>query len=156
MKPGRPVIVSNGVPYLQMRSVGSHTTSGREKEGKRKEKGKDRVGIGVKWLWIIFPHLILKFQQTGQKSAVEKPLSNLQAELNKFISTMMEYGNVNYCKTRLLRQRGKLRQLYYHACFLRTNWLFSVFSVIHLFLLLRVSLLSLLLFFCFYYYYYYL
>ena len=28
------VVVSNGVPCLQMRSVGSHSTSGREKEGK--------------------------------------------------------------------------------------------------------------------------
>ena len=28
------VIASNGVPFLQMRSVGSHSTSGREKEGK--------------------------------------------------------------------------------------------------------------------------
>ena len=29
MKAVRPVIASNGVPYLQMRSVGSHSTSGR-------------------------------------------------------------------------------------------------------------------------------
>ena len=29
----RPVITSNEVPFLQMRSVGSHSTSGREKEG---------------------------------------------------------------------------------------------------------------------------
>ena len=29
----RPVIASNGVPFLQMRSVGSHSKSGREKEG---------------------------------------------------------------------------------------------------------------------------
>ena len=33
MKAVRPVIASNGVPYLQMRSVGSYNTSGREKEG---------------------------------------------------------------------------------------------------------------------------
>ena len=32
--PVRPVIASNGVPYFQMRSVGSHSMSGREKEGK--------------------------------------------------------------------------------------------------------------------------
>jgi hypothetical protein len=31
----RPVITSNGVPFLQMRSIGSHSTSGREKEGKK-------------------------------------------------------------------------------------------------------------------------
>ena len=35
----RPVIVSNEVPFLQMRSVGSHSTSGREKEGI-----KERIG----------------------------------------------------------------------------------------------------------------
>ena len=32
----RPFIASNGVPFLQMRSVGSHSTSGREREGKWK------------------------------------------------------------------------------------------------------------------------
>ena len=32
----RPVIASNGVPFLQMRAVGSHSTSGREKEGIKK------------------------------------------------------------------------------------------------------------------------
>ena len=31
----RPVIASNGVPYLQMRSVVSYSTSGREKEGNK-------------------------------------------------------------------------------------------------------------------------
>ena len=31
----RPVIASNGVPFLQIRSVGTHSTSGREKEGKK-------------------------------------------------------------------------------------------------------------------------
>ena len=30
MKADRPVIVTNGVPYLQIRSVESHSTSGRE------------------------------------------------------------------------------------------------------------------------------
>ena len=30
----RPVIASNGVPYLQMSSVGLHSSSGREKEGR--------------------------------------------------------------------------------------------------------------------------
>jgi hypothetical protein len=33
------VIASNGVPFLQMRSVGSHSTSGREKEGKEERTG---------------------------------------------------------------------------------------------------------------------
>jgi hypothetical protein len=34
MKIGRPVNASNGVPHLQMRSVGSHRTSRKEKEEK--------------------------------------------------------------------------------------------------------------------------
>ena len=37
-----PVIVSNEVPFLQMRSVGSHSTSGREKEGIKERIGSDR------------------------------------------------------------------------------------------------------------------
>ena len=43
MKVVRPFIASNGVPYIQMRSVGSHSTSGREKNGRtegRKERTK--------------------------------------------------------------------------------------------------------------------
>jgi hypothetical protein len=39
MKAVRTVFASNGVPYLQMRSVVSHNTSGREKEGKKKRAG---------------------------------------------------------------------------------------------------------------------
>ena len=38
MKVVRPVIASNGDLYFQIRSVGSYSTSGREKEGK-KENG---------------------------------------------------------------------------------------------------------------------
>ena len=34
MKVVRSDLTSNEVPYLQMRSAGSHSTSGREKEGK--------------------------------------------------------------------------------------------------------------------------
>ena len=34
MKAVQPFIASNGVPYLQMRLVGSHYTSGMGKEGK--------------------------------------------------------------------------------------------------------------------------
>ena len=33
------IIASNGVPFLQMRSVASHSTSGREKEGKKEGMG---------------------------------------------------------------------------------------------------------------------
>ena len=35
----RPVIASNEVPFFQMRSVGSHSTSGREKEGIKERMG---------------------------------------------------------------------------------------------------------------------
>ena len=35
----RPVIASNGVSYLQMRSVGSHRTSGRGKKGNKEKMG---------------------------------------------------------------------------------------------------------------------
>ena len=35
----RPVIISNGVLYLQMRSLGSHSTSAVEKEGKKERTG---------------------------------------------------------------------------------------------------------------------
>ena len=44
----RPVITSNGVPFLQMRSVGSHATSGREKEGNGERMRCILVGI----LWM--------------------------------------------------------------------------------------------------------
>ena len=35
VKPVRPVIASNGIPYLQLRSGGSHSRSGREKDEKK-------------------------------------------------------------------------------------------------------------------------
>jgi hypothetical protein len=41
MKVVRPVFASNGVPSIQMRSVGSHCTSGKEKGGKKKRAGED-------------------------------------------------------------------------------------------------------------------
>ena len=45
MKVVQPVITSNIVPFLQMRSVGSHSKSGREKEGKKERMGKDLTFI---------------------------------------------------------------------------------------------------------------
>ena len=39
MRAVRPVIGSNGIPYLQMWSVASDSTSGREKEGMRERLG---------------------------------------------------------------------------------------------------------------------
>ena len=42
MKAVRPAIASNGgVPYHQMTSVGSHSTSGMEKDGKKNRIGRD-------------------------------------------------------------------------------------------------------------------
>ena len=38
MKDVRPVIYSNGAPSVLIRSVGSHSTSGREKEGKKERR----------------------------------------------------------------------------------------------------------------------
>ena len=43
MKAMRIVFTSNWVPYLQMRSVGSHRTAGREKEGKTERTGLVRL-----------------------------------------------------------------------------------------------------------------
>ena len=39
MKAVRPVIASNGAPYLQMRSLVSYSTSWREREGKKERSG---------------------------------------------------------------------------------------------------------------------
>ena len=39
MKAGLPVMSSNGVPYFQMRSVGSHSMSERDKEGNKERMG---------------------------------------------------------------------------------------------------------------------
>ena len=39
----RPVIASNGAPFLQMRSVGSHSTPGREKEEHKERTGSRRI-----------------------------------------------------------------------------------------------------------------
>ena len=44
---GRPVIASNGIPFLQMRSVGSHSMSGREKEGNKERMGSSSVNIAI-------------------------------------------------------------------------------------------------------------
>ena len=54
----RSVIASNGVPYLQMRSLGSHSTSGKDEEGK---KGKDVPFEGLRCLRFL---VILIFKLT--------------------------------------------------------------------------------------------
>ena len=40
MKAVRPVFASNGIHFLQMRSVGSDSTSGMEKEGNKERTGR--------------------------------------------------------------------------------------------------------------------
>ena len=52
MKNVRPVIASNEVPYLQMRSVGSHSRSGRENKGKKEGKACDNGFLSSKLLKI--------------------------------------------------------------------------------------------------------
>ena len=49
MKAVQPVIVLNGVPYLQMMSVGSHRTSGREKERKKERKKEGFTNTCCPW-----------------------------------------------------------------------------------------------------------
>ena len=41
MKAMRQVIPSNGVPYLQIRSIESHIAPGKEKEERKKERKKE-------------------------------------------------------------------------------------------------------------------
>ena len=61
----RPVIASNGVPFLQIRSVGSHSTSGRGKEGKKEGMGSDRYSVGnyyivyTDWTFTSYMHVLL-------------------------------------------------------------------------------------------------
>ena len=44
----RPIITSNGVAFLKMKLVGSHSTSGREKEGKKERTGRSKQDFEVK------------------------------------------------------------------------------------------------------------
>ena len=48
MRAVRPVIASNGVSSLKMKSVGSHRTSKMEKEGRRKGRGMTSWCIVIK------------------------------------------------------------------------------------------------------------
>ena len=53
MKTERPVIASNGIPYLQMSSVGSYSTSEREKERKKERITSPECHLlpVEPWLW---------------------------------------------------------------------------------------------------------
>ena len=53
MKAVRPVTASNGIPYFQMRSVGSHKESGRKKEGKERKCGTARRRKGGRLVHIL-------------------------------------------------------------------------------------------------------
>ena len=55
----QPVIASNGVPFLQMRSVGSHSTSGWEMEGKKERTNSLPVLISL-FLFAYFLLVLLK------------------------------------------------------------------------------------------------
>ena len=68
----RPVIASNGVPYLQMRSEGTHSTSGSEKEGKR--KGRTMQSYTVHSIWLIAVHALptLNDYATSNKPYLKK------------------------------------------------------------------------------------
>ena len=57
----RPVIASNGVPFFQMRSVGSHSKSGKEKEG-NKEKSDSRQ-IKFYFVEIFVPYFYFNLQE---------------------------------------------------------------------------------------------
>ena len=64
MKAVRPFIALNGVPYLQMRSVGSQSTSGREKErigGSQSDRGWCHLHTSVKLFWSLSmaPQLVM-------------------------------------------------------------------------------------------------
>ena len=67
MKGVRRVIASNGVPYPQMRSIGSHSTSGREKHA-----NKERTGI----YFILFsPFLPYSFNHSDLFESMVRPMN---------------------------------------------------------------------------------
>jgi hypothetical protein len=61
----QPVIASNGVPFLQMKSVGSHSTSGREKEGKEGMHGGKAVIFLVRGLQVLREITLKEIIMTG-------------------------------------------------------------------------------------------
>ena len=54
MKALRPVIEINRVPYLQMTSVGSHSSSGR-----KREEIKERLGHLLEWKGIAYVYVFV-------------------------------------------------------------------------------------------------
>ena len=67
MKAVRPAIASNGISYIQLRSIGSHCTSGREKEGNQEKVGTLRFISSVRsGCWTCFVHLALHLSPQGK------------------------------------------------------------------------------------------
>ena len=82
MKAVRPVIASNKVPYLEMKSVGSHILPGMEKEGK---KGRTR------WVSKRVIHILFT-------SDFDTDFFTLSTTLDEIMLA------VNYSKIRILRR----------------------------------------------------
>ena len=58
MKTVRPVIASNGVLYLQMMSVGSHSTSVRDEEKRKKTNKESHPSNVILEILVILEHQI--------------------------------------------------------------------------------------------------
>ena len=70
----QPVIASNGVPFLQMRSVGSHSTSGREKEGIKDRTGGSKSKNSLKQIQVLlFLYLLFRLWILDTISALNCP-----------------------------------------------------------------------------------
>ena len=61
----RSVIASNGVPLLQMRSVGSHSTSKREKEGNKEWTGLGQSTTAHGSMAVVYENLRERSEITG-------------------------------------------------------------------------------------------
>ena len=76
MKIVRPVIPSNAVPYLQMGSLGSHSKSGRGKEGKKEKMGRDhrRSAAGAQGVAQELAAVVcVSFFKTGNNTRSQEP-----------------------------------------------------------------------------------
>ena len=107
----RPVIASNGVPFLQMRSIGLHRMSGREKVGRKKRMG--RVGSAtssLNWMWYKRHWISLRWNDTvrsldkvwGRNHSVcaQAHICRLDRMLLKIEVSATDYSR--YCEIQLL------------------------------------------------------
>ena len=94
----RPVIVSNGGPYLQMRSVGSHSTSGGEEKVEKDKTGSlwlllllpaahGAMGCGQKSFKLVWRchQLLSGFLAKDHLPRVSRPLPRSLNEVSKFL-----------------------------------------------------------------------